>query len=165
MSTGLLEIMVVHLAGEIIAPPADGPRHVRQWASKFTWKLVGSSFRGEVLAFGEMLDATRTCCRAWADLLPGMGGFEDCESHSDHPKTKQTITEKFPARRSLGLCSRSKMRLPATCIGIILGLGNPAGRLTEVKSDVVPPSGVIGIGQLQSGNPSTVTGHLLQGRR
>ena len=40
-----------------LTPPSlSGPRHIMQWASKFTRKLVESYLGGEAYAFGEMED-------------------------------------------------------------------------------------------------------------
>ena len=78
-----------------------GPRHLIQWTSKFTRKLVRSSLGGEVYAFSEMLDHTSTIrefYRHCTELYPGIAGMEDCESLFTHLKKNKLVAEKFLVR-------------------------------------------------------------------
>ena len=87
----------------------SGPRHVLQWTSKFTRKLVKSSLGGEVYAFSEMVDHMALIREFYApcvELPPGMVGLEDCESLrapcvENRLRTKKMITEKYLVRHFL----------------------------------------------------------------
>ena len=45
-----------YLIGIMSSPHMTGPRHVPQWTSKFTRKLVKSRLGEEAYAFSEMID-------------------------------------------------------------------------------------------------------------
>ena len=58
-------------------------RHILQWASRFTRKLVESSLGGRVYASGEMVGHVALLRESFAPLLdisPGMVGMEACGS-------------------------------------------------------------------------------------
>ena len=70
----------------------SGPRHIFQWASKFTREVVRSSLRGEVHALSETAGhkaLLREFYPAAADVPPGMVGAEDCESLFTHSSYKK----------------------------------------------------------------------------
>ena len=96
------------LLGHVIAlmsPALRGPRHILQWASKFTRKLVkGSPGDGEY-AFSKMIDhmsLLREFYKHSAHASPGMVAVEDCESPFARLKKNKTITEEYSIRHSLG---------------------------------------------------------------
>ena len=65
----------------LTSPKLRRPRHLIQWTSKFTRKLVKSNLGGEVYGFSEMLhriSLLREFYGRFSDLLPGMVGLEDC---------------------------------------------------------------------------------------
>ena len=80
------------------------PRHIIQWTSKFTLKLVRGSLGGEVCAFSEMVDHTTMLREVYAQftyLSPGMAGLQDCESFFARLRKKKIISEMFSVRRAL----------------------------------------------------------------
>ena len=77
----------------------SGPRHLPQWTSKFTSKLVRSSRGGEAYAFRYMVDRVtllREICATSENLSPGTIGFRRLRSLLTH-----LVNEKAVAGRGL----------------------------------------------------------------
>ena len=90
----------------IMSSSLSGPRHVLQWTSKFTRKLVKSSLGGEVYAFSETIDHVallREFYAPFSRLSPGLVGMGDCESLFTHLKNKKMVTEKYLVRHFLSI--------------------------------------------------------------
>ena len=84
-----------------MSPTFRGLRHIIQWASKFTRKLVESSLGGEVYAFSEMPDhmsMIREFRQLFFDLAPGMVGLVNCESLFAQLENRKPLAAKFLVR-------------------------------------------------------------------
>ena len=75
-----------------------GPRHIRHQTSKFTRKFAGSSVRGKIYAprrkVGQM-SPLHGFYSPFADLSPGVIGFEGFESPLIYLKRMKTIAEQY----------------------------------------------------------------------
>ena len=96
------------------------PRHILQWTSKFTTKLVKRGPGGEVCAVGEMVDhmsLSRGFYAPFEGLGPGMAGLEDSGMSFTRLRTKKKIAEKYSAPPPLGIQQALRREAWATFIG------------------------------------------------
>ena len=95
---------------------------------------------GKVCVLSGMVDHAaliRVFYEPFEALSPGMVGLEDCKIQRTHLKPRRTITEKYLARHVL----RNKQALEqgeSDNICRLPGVGNPAGGLTKVRTDMAP---------------------------
>ena len=116
------------------------PCRIIQWTSKFARRLVKRSLGGGVYAFSEMVDHMSMFRELYGhllDLYPGMFGLEDCESLFTRLDNRKVITENILVRHFLAI----QQAIDLKKLGNVYWLSClviPAGRLTKLKSDLVP---------------------------
>ena len=126
----------------------SAPRRILRWASKFARKLAKSSLGGEVYTSCDRVDhmsPLREFNEPSANFPPGMLGLEDCESLFKNLGRKDAITAEYRGiQQSLGNWGLERAYwLP--------GLDTPAGGLTQVKCEMVPPLRLLESGALNPG--------------
>ena len=137
----------------VMSASLSGPRHVLQWTSKFTRKLVKSSLGGEVYAFSEMVGhmaLLREFCAPFSRISPSMVGMGDCESLFTHLKNRKMVAEKYLVRHVL----RIQQFIEDGELGNtywLPGVENPADGLAKIKSEMGPISSLLDTGRYQPG--------------
>ena len=116
------------------------PRRSFQRTSKFTTKSAKSRLGGEEFAFGDKVDRAPSLSEFrehFADLSPGVIGFEECAGHFTRLQHKRPSAERYFARRFLEIRQSFEIAEWGSAHSIA-GLENPADGLTEVKCDAGP---------------------------
>ena len=109
---------------------------------------------GEVCAVGEMvghMSLLRDLHGPFGGLNLGKVELEDCESLFTHLQTKKTIAEKYLARRFLSI-QHALEGGALDNVFWVLGAGNPAGGLAEVRSEMAPLLRLLECGHFNPGS-------------
>ena len=131
--------LLVYVIGPM-SSTLNGPRHILQWASKFTRKLAKSSQGREVYALSEMVghkSLLREFFGPFVETSPCLVGLEDYEGLLARRGNKGAITGENSARYLSGSqLSPGSNAMESVCWPP--GTESCADGLNDVKSDMVP---------------------------
>ena len=136
----------------LMSTSLTAPCRILQYTSKFTGTLVGRNLGGEVYAQGEMVDHIPLLPDIYAPfegLAPGMVGVEACRKLRTDLKTTRASAKKYLVSHFLSI-RRALEQGRLGNVNRLPGTRNPAGGLTEVRSDMAPLSRIPGSGRFNS---------------